>query len=138
MHRVSIRHAGLIAMLLIAPLTACIERTVTIRTDPSDALVFLNDEEVGRSPVTVPFTWYGDYDVLIRKQGYETLKTHQKISAPWHQWPLIDLFTECFIPWTVRDHRHPPAFVLTPAVKSDKEDVLLRAEQMRERALFTK
>src|SRR5262249_26230601 len=44
-------------LLLAAPtvvlLAGCIERTVTIRTEPDNALVYLNDEEVGRSPVTV-------------------------------------------------------------------------------------
>ncbi len=41
----------------------CVERTVTITSEPDNALVYLNDEEIGRTPVTVSFTFYGVYDV---------------------------------------------------------------------------
>lgn len=43
----------------------CVERTITITSEPSGALVHLNDEEVGRTPLTVPFTFYGVYDVRL-------------------------------------------------------------------------
>ena len=99
--------------------------------------VRLNDQEVGRSPVTVPFTWYGDYDVVIRKQGFETLKTHHRLRAPWYQWPIIDLFAEAFVPFTIHDRRELPIYTLTPRELPETEDVVLRAEEMRERALFT-
>src|SRR5262245_37221759 len=102
-------------LLLAAPATlmaGCIERTVTIRTEPEDALVYLNDDEVGRSPVTVPFTWYGDYDVIIRKEGYDTLKTHHRLETPWYDLPGIDLFTETLLPFTIHDRREMPVFTL--------------------------
>ena len=64
----------LIACLFI---TGCVERKLTINTEPQGALVILNYEEIGTSPVTVSFSWYGDYRVRISKQGYETLNTHR-------------------------------------------------------------
>ncbi|HQI29243.1 MAG TPA: PEGA domain-containing protein, partial [Sedimentisphaerales bacterium] len=42
-------------------LTGCVERRLTIYTEPPGAIVTLNDQEIGVSPVTVPFNWYGDY-----------------------------------------------------------------------------
>ena len=51
-------------------LTGCVERELTITTKPQGALVVLNDEEIGTSPVTVPFNWYGDYRVRISKSGF--------------------------------------------------------------------
>ena len=48
----------------------CVRRTLMVRTEPEGARVFLNDYEVGTSPVSVDFTWYGDYDVIVRKDGY--------------------------------------------------------------------
>lgn len=47
-------------------LSGCVERKITVISNPEGALLTLNDVEVGRTPVTVPFTWYGDYDVQIR------------------------------------------------------------------------
>lgn len=50
-------------------LTGCIERTITITSEPSGSLVHLNDEEVGRTPLTVPFTFYGVYDVRLEHEA---------------------------------------------------------------------
>lgn len=43
----------------------CVERVISITSEPSGSLVHLNDEEVGRTPLTVPFTFYGVYDVRL-------------------------------------------------------------------------
>lgn len=128
------RRLPALACLLGASLGCAVDRTLTIRTEPDGALVTLNDQEVGRSPITVPFTWYGDYDIVIRKSGFETLKTHYRVDAPWHQQPGIDLITESLAPWIVRDRRELPTFTLTPGVVPAKADVLQRAEEMRQRA----
>jgi len=54
------------ALLLI---TGCVERLITVKSTPAGALVYLNDEEVGRTPVTVPFRFYGVYDVRLEHEG---------------------------------------------------------------------
>lgn len=123
--------AGLAAMAA----AGCVERTVTINTEPPGATVLLNDEEIGKSPVKVPFTWYGDYDIVLRKTGYESLRTHRKIEAPWYQWPLIDLFAECLVPFTIHDDRELETFVLAPRPSVDKAALMQSAEELRERAL---
>ena len=51
------------------------ERTIKITSQPSGAVVYLNDEEVGRTPTEVSFKFYGDYSVILRKEGFETLQT---------------------------------------------------------------
>ncbi len=114
--------------------TGCIERTVSITTEPEGATVFLNDEEVGQSPVTVPFTWYGDYDVIIRKNGYKTVNTHHKITTPWYELPGVDIVTECLIPFTVHDDRVLDTFVLERARTPTKIELLEAAADMRRRA----
>lgn len=112
---------------------ACVERTVTINTQPPGATVLLNDQDVGKSPVRVPFTWYGDYDIIVRKEGHQTLKTNQRIDAPWYQYPVIDIFAECLVPFTIRDERTLETLVLEPAVMPNKDDLLHRADVMRAR-----
>ena len=83
---------GSYALLMVIACTGCsVERTVTVRSDPPGALVWLNDQEIGRTPVTQTFKWYGVYDVEVRKEGYQTLKTTGKVFAPWWQWVPFDL-----------------------------------------------
>ena len=69
--------------VLLTGAVGCVERTARIETDPPGAIVIVNDEEVGISPVRFSFLWYGDYEIILRKQGYRTLKTHHPIDAPW-------------------------------------------------------
>ena len=84
------------APVLMIPLlcTGCIERYITITSQPSNALVYLNDDEVGRTPLTVPFTSYGTYDVRLEAEGYKPLWTKQRARAPWWDTVGIDLFAE--------------------------------------------
>ena len=112
----------------------CVRRTLTITTEPPHALVFLNDQEIGRSRVTTGFLWYGNYDVVIRKEGYETLQTHCEVNPPWYQVIPFDFFAEVLWPGQLHDQqsRH---FVLEPRVLPAPEEVVERALETRRRAL---
>ena len=114
----------------------CVERTARIRTDPPGALVTVNDEEVGVSPVRFSFLWYGDYDLIIRKPGYQTLKTHYRLDPPWYQWPPFDLVAETLVPTMIQDEHELPTFKLEQAETPTVEDVAGRATELRERALY--
>lgn len=72
----------------------CVERTITITSSPSGALVYLNDREVGRTPVTAAFTFYGVYDVRLEKDGYKPLWTSKRAKAPIWDTPGLDLLAE--------------------------------------------
>lgn len=128
------RKASIVALLAIS-LTGCVERTVSITTEPQGATVFLNDEEVGHSPIKVPFTWYGDYEIIVRKPGYKTLQTNHKIKAPWYQTPVIDIFAECLVPFTIYDERTLPTYTLDPETRPDKQALIQNAEDLRQQAL---
>ena len=45
---------ALAAAVSLPGLTGCVQRTITVNSDPQGALVYLNDIEIGRTPVTVP------------------------------------------------------------------------------------
>jgi hypothetical protein len=94
-------------------------------------MVWLNNQELGRTPVERDFTWYGTYDVQVRKEGYETLEKKQRVIAPWWQWPPIDLLAE-FWPGRAKDIRHLH-FTLEPSTTQPAEpDVMLaRAGELR-------
>jgi hypothetical protein len=112
-------------------LAGCVERTVKIDTRPTQAQVIINDEEVGLSPVKFSFKWYGDYDLVLRKEGYETLKTHFRIDAPWWQLPPMDLVTEVFVAETLRDDHVLEPFELQKRKPTVIGDLVSRAEHMR-------
>lgn len=125
--------------LIAAPLAAssgCVERTMKINTQPAGARVFVNDEEVGLSPARVAFTWYGDYDIVIRKEGFETLKTHYRVSPPWHQYPPFDFVGEVMVPSTIQDEHILPTYELQPLTAPDNKELVNRAIETQEKALF--
>ena len=116
-------------MLILASTGGCVRRTLTVTSTPPGALVYLNGVEVGRTPVEEDFTWYGTYDVELRKEGYETLKTTGKVIAPWWQWIPFDLFAEAL---PLHDKR-ALSYAMQPTTAShvDPQQLLNRAEAMR-------
>lgn len=120
---------GLVAAALLA---GCVERRLTINTRPQDATVVLNDEEIGQSPVTVPFNWYGDYNVRISKEGYETLKTHRRLKSPWYDKFPWDFFAQIVNPRRILDS-YEWTFELAPKQQPDREELIRRAAQLKER-----
>lgn len=97
----------------VALLCGCVQRTLNIDSDPPGALVVMNDQEIGRTPITRDFIWYGTYDVQVRKEGYVSLNKKTRIIAPWWQWPPIDFLAELW-PFHFKDIRHI-SYTLQPA-----------------------
>ena len=112
-------------------LCGCVEREMTITSEPAGALVYISDVEVGRTPVTKSFTWYGDYEIILRRDGYQTLKTHANINAPAHQLPPFDLFAE-IAPWTIHDRRYVH-LTMEKLVEPTDEELVQRAKELRKR-----
>jgi len=123
---------GLVAAVIIG---GCVERKLTIKTEPQAALVVLNDEEIGTSPVTVSFEWYGDYNVRISKEGFETLKTHRKLKAPWYDKFPFDFFTMLNPERTVDEYEW--TFELSPKKQISREELIQNAEELKKAALAT-
>jgi hypothetical protein len=121
-----------LAGCLIAAMTlgGCVERKLTINTEPQGALVLLNDEEIGISPVTVPFEWYGDYNVRISKEGFETLKTHRKLKGPWYDSFPFDFFAQLIVPKRIVDS-YEWTFELSPKQHIDREQLIQNAQQLK-------
>ena len=114
----------------IAAIGGCVRRTIEITSEPEGALVWLNDREVGRTPCSIDFTYYGRYDVRLRRDGFEPISGFGDADEP--AWDFIgaDLVAE-IIPaqLTSRVKWH---FIMIPT-DSDEAAVLDRARQMRTR-----
>ena len=85
-------------------LSGCVRRSLTIRTDPPQASVYLNDRLIGQTPVTYDFEWYGWHRVILRKDGYERIEDRKLLRSPIYLWIPLDLIAE-LLPVPVRDRR---------------------------------
>lgn len=125
---------GLMAVCFIMSffVVGCVERKLTINTDPQGALVILNDEEIGNSPVTVEFEWYGDYNVRISKDGYQTLKTHRRLKRPWYDRFPFDFFAQIVYPKRIVD-TYEWSFELEEKTHPTREELIKSAEALKKR-----
>jgi len=114
----------------------CVERVMRITTEPAGARVVVNDEDVGLSPARFTFLWYGDYDIVVRKPGFKTVRTHHRVDAPWHQYPPFDLVAETMIATTIRDEHDVPLIRMEPDVAVPAEVLVERATQLRDETLY--
>jgi len=127
----SIRLAALVAATLLAG--GCygqVHRTITIESEPPGARCWLNDNEVGRTPCIVPFTWYGTYGVRLEYPGYQILVTEAKVGAPIYEWIPLDLAFETVVPGE-REDAHHFSFALKEAQPEDPTALRQRAEALR-------
>lgn len=104
------------------------QRTIAITSEPEGALVYVNDEEVGRTPLVVPFTFYGVYDVRLEASGFKPLWTRARARVPWWETPGVDLLAEA-VPGARSEVKWH--FRLEPAGEVDESSLIDRARQMR-------
>lgn len=127
------RNASLCLLLATLVSAGCVERRLTVRSEPPGALVVLDGQEIGHTPVSVPFDYYGDREIKLVRDGFETRTVRQRIDAPWWQLPGIDFFAE-IAPWHIRDERQVgphDVYTLSPLRMVPTEELLGRAEDLR-------
>src|SRR4029079_18007215 len=57
---------GLLGVAVCAALlTGCVDRKYIITTNPPGAVVYVNNVQLGASPVDNHFVYYGDYEFLL-------------------------------------------------------------------------
>lgn len=103
---------------------------MTVRSSPPGALVFIDGQEIGRTPVATQFTYYGTRNIRLVKDGFETISVNQRFPAPWYQVPPLDFVSENLVPQELRDE-HVVSFELSPQANVSTDDVLIHAEQLR-------
>ncbi len=124
------RSSAIVVVLMAATVTGCVERRYTIRTNPPGALVYVNGQELGTTPVSSSFTYYGDREITLQLDGYETMTVRQPINAPWYDNLLTEFFTENLYPGQLRDERDY-TFQLKPLVSPPIDVLRDRAEGLR-------
>lgn len=123
----------LASMFTLAP--GCVRRTIEVTSSPPGAMVWLNDEQLGRTPVQTDFKFYGTYDVRVELPGYEPIHEGRDAKAPFYEYPGPDFIAAALptrIQNTVEWH-----FDLTasPGVNNPEAEaaILARAQALRDR-----
>ena len=133
------RVATLLILALCAPLlSGCVERWLSIHSEPTGARIFLDAVEVGTTPARIPFEHYGTREVLIRYVAADendenevlAVARNVELRAPWYQWWIFDLFFEFLWPGTLVDE-HVVDVTLPPADYDALEEQLMSGLKLR-------
>ncbi len=132
----------LVLVVIIFVSAGCVTRSITVQTNPSNALVYIDDRIVGESPVTIPFTFYGTRKIMIEKRDDDEKLTHErttsyeKIKAPICQIFPLDFFSEIVWPGKIEDE-HILTYDLVEleplTTKEKQKQVLKNADELRQR-----
>jgi len=99
---------------LLAGSTSCVERVLQVRSDPEGAVVYVNGDEVGKTPLDHPFSFYGTVEVALRAGGRLSHRELKTLDTPWYEVFPLDVFSELLLPWKLRDV-HSVDVILVPA-----------------------
>ncbi|MGO9114122.1 MAG: PEGA domain-containing protein [Thermoguttaceae bacterium] len=124
------RACAVAAAILALASGGCVERRMIIRTNPPGALAYVDDNEVGLTPVAISPIYYGNRKIRLVKDGCETLTLIQSVPPPWYEIPPLDFFSETVVPGKIRDVRTFD-YQLRPQGVVPQEDLLTRAENLR-------
>jgi hypothetical protein len=124
---------GLAAACWAGSSSGCVYRRLVVRSDPPGAQVILDGQEVGNTPVAVPFTYYGTRQLTLVKPGYETRTELVKIPAPWYQYVPLDFVSDNLLLGQVTD-RHEINWQLSAQGVVPLEKLQERAESLRSEA----
>lgn len=126
------RIACLAVLLMISSTAGCVERRFTIYSEPPGALVYVNGNYLGMTPVDGYITYYGKQQFTLIKEGYETLDVVQPYPPVWYDIPGLDFITENIWPLKLRDVRKF-SYTMRPLQTIPPDDVRMRAEELRSR-----
>ena len=93
--------------------------------------MYVDDQEIGETPVSTSFTYYGTRKIQLVRDGYETMTVKQKFQAPWYQIPPLDFFSENLTTKELRDERIVD-FELEPQRVVPVNELVERAQQLRQ------
>ena len=118
----------MLTVAAIAALLGCVERQMTIASDPPGAKLYYNNRYVGETPVTFHFTYYQAPDLRLERDGYETFRVVQKVKPPVYERFPLDFFAEIG-PFTFHDLR-AFSYTLAKQVDVDPKVLIERADDL--------
>ncbi|HVR87319.1 MAG TPA: PEGA domain-containing protein [Planctomycetota bacterium] len=130
------RTGSLIALLLgLLSQAGCVDRFLSINSDPPGAAAYLDGEKVGTTPCEVRYVWYGTRDLILELRGYTLIRQQVTLSPPWWQIIPLDLLTDVVLPFTLRDRMAVSyTMELAPVTREEVDTVLQRADELRKKS----
>jgi hypothetical protein len=113
--------------------TGCLRRRLTVRTSPPGAMLYVDRQPIGMTPVSTRFTYYGTRHFEIIKDGYRTEKFLRRFNPPWYELPGLAFVTETLWPFEKRDERLVDV-QLSPEPVVPTEAVIASGQELRDQA----
>jgi hypothetical protein len=126
------RYSLALVAVLAAVCSGCVERRFLIESEPSGAFVYLNGQLLGATPCEAPFLYYGNYDFVLIKDGFKTMKVRQEIRPPWYERFPLDFVSENLYWGHLQDNRCF-RYQLEPSPQPNTNDLMNQAGQLRQR-----
>lgn len=108
----------------------CVRRRLTLMSDPPGAVVSLDKVEIGKTPISCNFEHYGNRELRLVKEGYETHTQMISLRAPWYQWAGLDFVSEVLVPHQITD-RKTFRIKMRPQKAVSPDDLIAQAEHMK-------
>jgi PEGA domain len=132
------RQTVVLLLAMIAMLTAIVDsaeavvrRRLNVNSNPPGALVYVDNQQIGTTPCSVDFVYYGTREIRLIKPGFETLTVNQPIPTPWYEIPGLDFISENLVATKIRDNR-TVTYNLAPQLIVPTPELLDRANQLRQ------
>src|SRR5262245_20364500 len=123
-----------LVVAFVLPAVGCVRRRLNVRTNPPGALVYVDNQQIGTTPCSVDFLYYGTREIRLIKPGFETLTVSQPIPTPWYQYIPLDFVSENLILTKLRDNR-TVTYNLAPQLIVHTQELVGRASQLRQDTL---
>ena len=111
-------------------LSGCVQRRLIVQSQPEGAFVSIDNQSVGYTPLSVPYTYSGTRQIRLEKDGFKTIEVEQRVRPAWFDTFPVSLITNNFWPTELRDERVLD-FQLEPRTQASEELLLDRANQLR-------
>ncbi len=97
-------------------------RTLEVESDPPGALVRLDEEVIGRTPLVHSFVHGGQRRLSLYLPGFRTWSRRVDLEMPWYDRFPLDILTEVILPLGLH-HRFPFQVHLTLDTREEESDL---------------
>ena len=118
------------AICILLASTGCVQRRMIIRSQPEGAFVSIDNQPIGYTPLSVPYTYSGTRNIRLEKDGFKLVEVEQRIRPQWYDTFPVSFVTNNFWPREIRDERVFD-FQLEPKEQANEGLLLERANQLR-------
>lgn len=108
----------------------CVQRRLVIKSQPEGALVTVDNQVVGQTPLSVPFVYSGTRQIRLEREGYQTVNVKERFRPKWYDTFPLSFFSNNFAMREIRDTRVLD-FRLEPKANVEENQLLNRANELR-------